>query len=61
MEGSEKTYLRILSGLKKIRAKIKKEIEDEAGVFFLSFIDIKGKEKPCNQYARDIINERKSK
>ena len=61
MEGSEKTYLRILSGLKKIRAKIKKKIEDETGVFFLSFIDIKGKEKPCNQYARDIINERKSK
>ena len=61
MEDSEKTYLRILSGLKKIRAKIRKEIKDEAEVYFLSFIDIKGKEKPCNLYTRDIINERKSK
>jgi len=54
-QGEKETYLRIMKDLDSINLRIKKEIGEMTGSTYFTFIDINGKEKPCNVYTKELL------
>lgn len=55
MDDSKKTLERITKDLEKVKLKIRNEIEAITGDIYFTFIDYKGKEKPCNEYTKELL------
>ena len=50
-----------MEDLEKVNKKIRQDIIAELDSYVLSFIDYKGKEKPCSIVSEILIKERKNK